>query len=117
MKTYEKILYFFVLPILAVLFYPPALLISGFGVILVAVAFFLGLGVFTMSGRVLALTFAIFLQGMNVIVRIMMFWSNSFSPEGVANIPFIVTSLAGMALSMWLVLRMDRQDIRVQMIR
>ena len=82
-----------------------------------ALALFILLGIFLWQGRILALTFGIFLQGINVIVRLMMFFSNSFSPEGVVNTIFLVTSLAGVMLSIWLLLRLDRQDVRQTMIR
>jgi hypothetical protein len=117
MKTSERILYFFVLPILAVLLFPPQMLISGFGVVIVALVFFIGLGALILRGRELALTFAIFLQGMNVIIRIMMFWTNGFSRSGQSELGFILTTIASVILSCWLLLRLDHQDIRVQMTR
>lgn len=115
MTTIDRILFFFVLPIVAVLLYPPALLFSGIGVLLVVVALFVGLGILLLRGRLLALTFSIFLQGLNVIIRLMMFWNNGIDRNGVANIPFIVTSILGIVLSVWLLMRLDRQDVRVSM--
>ena len=49
-----------------------------------------------MRGRALALTFSIFVQGMNVIIRLMMFLTNGFTTTGSANVAFIVTCLAGL---------------------
>ncbi|HMN61537.1 MAG TPA: hypothetical protein PJ988_14285 [Anaerolinea sp.] len=115
MNTSKRILFFFILPIFAVLLYPLSIFESGLGVIAFALIFFIGLGIFIMRGRELALTFAIFLQGMNVIIRIMMFWSNSVTKAGVLDIPFIITTTLAMILSVWLLLRLDRQDIRIQM--
>ncbi len=117
MKQFERILYFFLLPILAVLLYPPSTFASGLGVLIFAILFFIALGVFIMRGRELALTFAIFLQGMNVIIRIMMFWNGAVNRTGAVDALYIITTILGIILSVWLLLRLDRQDIRVQMIR
>jgi hypothetical protein len=115
MKPFERILFFFVLPILAVLLYPPSIFESGLGVIIVALIFFIALGVFIMRGRELALTFAIFLQGMNVIIRIMMFWNGAVTKAGVTDLSYIIFTILAIILSTWLLLRLDRQDIRIQM--
>ena len=117
MSTPLRILLFFVLPILAVLLYPPDTLFGSAIVLIVALAFFIGLGIFLWQGRSPALTFCIFIQGVNVIVRLMMFFSNSFSSDGVLNAVYFITCLAGMGLSIWLLLRLDRQDVRLTMIR
>jgi hypothetical protein len=117
MSTLQKILLFFVLPILGILLYPPTLLVNGIVLVLIFVAMFIGLGVLLLQGRTLALTFSIFLQGMNVIIRLMMFFNNGFSDEGVANFEYIVTGLIGLALSFWLVTRLDKQDVRLTMTR
>jgi hypothetical protein len=117
MKPIYKVLFFFILPIIAVLLYPPAMLVSGIGVLIVVLAFFVLLGFLVLHGRLLALTFSIFMQGLNVIVRLMMFWNNGFSKQGEPNFAFIIASLLGLGLSFWLVMRLDRSDVRVQMTR
>ncbi len=117
MSKTTRILLFFVLPILAMLLYPPKTLIDSIAVLIVAVALFIGLGYFLWQGRSLALTFSIFMQGINVIVRLMTFFSNSFSKEGAVNPIYPITCLAGMILSIWLLLRLDRQDVRMTMVR
>ena len=117
MSTSLRVLLFFVLPILALFIYPPNTLLDAIGVLLVALVFFIGLGIFLWQGRNLALTFSIFLQGINVIVRLMTFFSNSFPQDGSSNPVFLITCLIGMGLSIWLLLRLDRQDVRLTMIR
>ncbi len=117
MKTFERVLFFFILPILAVLLYPPSTLGAGAGVLVVALVLFAILGYLLMRGFNLALTFSIFVQGMNVIIRLMMFFTNSFGADGQANFVAIITILAGLALSFYLLLRLDRQDVRIQMVR
>ncbi len=115
MSIIKRVLLFFILPILAVLLYPPDLLLGGLPVILVVAAFFAFIGVMVYRGRSLALTFLIFLQGMNVIVRLMMVWSNSISSKGVANPTFAIFGLLGLVLSLYLLLRLDYSDVRVTM--
>jgi ABC-type antimicrobial peptide transport system permease subunit len=117
MSLTNRILLFFVLPILGVFCYPPSTLFGGIIAVLVVVAMFIGLGFLMLQGRSLALTFSIFLQGMNVIIRIMMFVTNGFPAAGSANIPFLVTSVIGMIVSFWLITRLDIQDVRLIMIR
>ncbi len=119
MTTLQKILLFVVLPFLAPLILPPRFYGPGGGPILflgavVGVSCLL-LSPFLWRGRSTALTLAIFLQGLNVIMRLMMFFPN-LSKQGVYDIPWLITSLLSMGLSMYLVLRLDRTDVRVTMV-
>ncbi len=126
MKPYQRVLLFFVLPIIAVLSYPPRFYQDGLkssatslvGMLVIVVALFIGLGFLLQSGRSQALTFSIFVQGFNVIIRIMMFFSNSAKNVGetiIVNWPYIFFSLLGLGISMFLMLRLDRSDVRVTM--
>jgi hypothetical protein len=117
MSLTNRILLFFVLPILGIFCYPPSTLSGGIIVVLIVIALFVGLGFLMLQGRSLALTFSIFSQGMNVIIRMMMFFNNSFPAGGSADIAFLITSVAGMLLSFWLIFRLDRQDVRLTMTR
>lgn len=117
MTTTQRVFLFFLLPTIAMLSYPPAVLISGAGVLVIAIGLLVTLGFLMSRGRLLALTFSIFLQGLNVIIRVMMFWSNGFSNQGIPNYPFLITSLLGLFLSLWLLMRLDQQDIRNRMYR
>jgi len=116
MSTIQRILLFFVIPILAPLFFPPQTLMGGYLIILVDVILFGALGFFLMRGRNTALTLLIFLQGLNVIIRMMMFFSNATYHDGTANVMYIITSLISIVLSLYLVLRLDRVDVRTQMV-
>jgi hypothetical protein len=116
-SNFMRILLFFVLPILAVLSYPPKTLASLAAALAVAIVFFVVIGLFLMQGRSLALTFAIFLQGINAIIRLMMFFPNSFSNTGEVNYTYLVTCLLGLVLSIWLLVRLDRQDVHISMTR
>ncbi len=120
MKTNQRVLLFFVLPLIAPLLYPPETLLAGLPVVAVAVAVFVFIGVLLWRGQRLALTFSIFLQGFNVISRLMMFFSNSVerTAEGGANVHWVyfVTALLSIGLSTWLLLRLDRADVHAAMV-
>jgi hypothetical protein len=117
MQNSKRILLFFVLPALAPLLYPPDWLGGqvwiGFAL---AVLLFVALGFALMRGRSTALTLSIFLQGLNVIIRLMMFFPHAAPSLGVLDIPFIIASLLSIGLSMYILLRLDQVDVRVQMV-
>lgn len=117
MTSFEKFLYFILLPIIAVLCYPPELLRTGPTVLGILIGAMLLLGILLWRGRSLALTFAIFLQGMNVIIRIMMILPNTLDKTGKINLPMGLAMLIGLVLSLYLVLRLDRVDVRRTMVR
>ncbi len=115
MKLNNRILLFYVLPTLAPLILPPQTLLGGIGAVLVAAAILLASGYFVQRGKSLALTFLIFLQGLNFIVKLMMFFSTSVSEKGIANPTFAITALLSMGLSLYLLFRLDQVDIRAQL--
>lgn len=112
MKTWLKALLLFVLPTLALISYPPKTIIGGWVAMVLVLAMVLFLGFRIIRGDSLALTFTILLQGMNVIIRMMMFFNNSLPKNGVADYVYMVTSLIGMVISFYLVIRLDRVDVR-----
>lgn len=114
MKINNPILLLFVLPTLAPLLLPPQLLIQGVGVVIAVAALILATGYFALRGKALAFTFIIFLQGLNFVVRMMLFFSQSISEAGVVDWMFIVTSILSMALSFYLLFRLDETDIRAR---
>ncbi|NPV41290.1 MAG: hypothetical protein HPY72_08115 [Anaerolineae bacterium] len=117
MSTFKKVFFFFILPIIGVLFYEPATLASVFSLLWVVLLVFFLLGFLLWQGYAKALTFMIFLSGMNVIIRLMMLLSTAFSEAGVFNPSFTIFGLLGAAISFYLVLRLDKVDIRQHMIR
>jgi len=116
MKPIEKILFFFLLPIIALISYPPNMLISGIGVLVFIVAGFSLLGWALLRGRSVALTFSIFVQGLNVIIRIMMFFSHAVPAHQSLDVSYVVFNLIGLGISFYLMLRLDERDVRQTMI-
>jgi hypothetical protein len=119
MQPLKRVLLFFVLPLVAVFLFPPASLQNANVLLLgLVIAFFIALGAMLWNGYTLILTLSIFVQGMNVIVRLMMFFQNAVDKtSGIYNPAFIVTMLAGLALSFYLMLRYDQLDVRGMMFR
>lgn len=115
MSLFKRILFFYILPIFGTLLYQPSILAGAFSMLWVVVVFFLVLGYLMWCGYSKALTFMIFIMGMNVVVRIMMLLSTSFGKEGVFNLPFTVFGLAGAAISFFLMLRLDKVDFEQYM--
>jgi hypothetical protein len=115
MSITKKTLLFFVLPFIAPLLFPPELILGSWLAFLTAAILFGALGIFLLRGNPTALTLSIFVQGMNVICRTMMLFPN-LSFRGQFNFAWLVTSLLSIALSSYLVLRLDRTDVRVTMV-
>jgi hypothetical protein len=117
MSTIQKILLFFVIPIIAApLLRPLEVILGTVGAIITVVVLFLILGFFLLRGNSTALTLSIFLQGLNVITYIMMFFPNATFTDGTLNPVYIITALISMVLSIYLVLRLDQVDVRTQMV-
>ena len=115
MKINNRILLFFVLPTLAPLILPPQIVLGNLGAVLFAALLLLASGYFLYRGQSLALTFTIFLQGLSFVVRLMLFFSTSVSPQGVVDLAFTISSLLSLALSFYLVFRLDEVDIRAEL--
>jgi hypothetical protein len=80
-------------------------------------AFFVFLGYYVWNRRVWAKTLTIFLQGFNIIARIMLTLSNAAEPlksGGGAHWSFIFTGLVAIALSGLILYRFDAPDIEVE---
>jgi hypothetical protein len=115
MKINNRILLFFVLPTLAPLILPPQTLLSGMGTAVVIAVILLTSGYFLYRGEPLALTLVIFLQGLNIVIKMMLFFSTSVSQAGVVNMVFIVTALLSIGISLYLLFRLDSVDIRAHL--
>jgi hypothetical protein len=116
MSSFNRILLFIILPTIAVLAYPPEMLVEGLPLLAIVFGFFILLGVLLWRGSSRALTLSIFIQGLNVIVRIMMFFNAGVPRIGQYNAAYMVISTLAMILSMYLLLRLDRADIRSQLV-
>jgi hypothetical protein len=112
MTTINRFLLFIILPIIALLSYPLNYISQGITVISVVAIFIIGLGILIWRRSPNALTFSIFLHGMNVIIRLMMLLSTVVNKQGDVNVPFAFAGLLGLFLSFYIMLRLDKTDVR-----
>ena len=109
----KKILPIIVLQIIPLLLFPFNLLASGWWAILFMIVIFVLLGIALIRGRLWALTMSIFLQGINAVIRLMMFLPNAQNiATGSLNWSFVITGSLSIILSVWFLLRLDKPDIR-----
>jgi hypothetical protein len=116
MSLFTRILLFIILPTIAVLSYPPSILENALLLIVIVLVVFILLGVLVWQGRSPALTLSIFIQGLNIIIRLMMFFPNSKPAGQPVDFIYVATSLLGMIISAYLMFRLDRGDIQAQMV-
>ena len=107
----------FLLPIIFLQFIPIVLfpletLQGGIAVIGVVILLFAVLGYGLWRGRIWGLYMSIFIQGLNIIIRIMMFFPHAVSKQGVWDITYLVINIVAMVLSGWFLLRLERPDVR-----
>jgi len=92
---------------------PPELLLSvNPALFLVPLAFFAFLGWAMLTLKRWAMTRCIFVQGFNVIARVLMLFPQAFGEEG-ADWPFVTTSLAAVVLSSVILYVTDRPSVQV----
>jgi hypothetical protein len=116
MDPIKKILLYFVLPLIAILAYPPATLIQNPSILAVIALAFALLAVLLWRGSSRALTLTIFIQGLNIIIRIMTFFTQSIPRSGPINYPYMVLTMAAILLSLYLLLRLDKPDVRMTLV-
>jgi len=116
MTTTQRVMFFFVLPIIAVIFYPPQSLISGWLILPIVLVLFGLFGYLLLRGNSTVLTLVIFLQGMNVIIRLMMLFPHIIQLGGGIDFMYVAMNVLGIILSLYLLLRLDRIDVRATMV-
>jgi hypothetical protein len=106
-------LYF--LQLIPLLLFPPSILLEGILAVGVVVVAIVALGFMLLRKRAWALTMSIFIQGLNVVVRLMMLFPHALVSGAGSRIDvaFVVSSLLAIAISAWFLLRLDRSDIRM----
>jgi len=114
MSLSKPVLLIIVTQIIPILIMPPALLFSLNGLIAVGVLvlLFAGLGFALVRRNAWARNLSLFLQGFNIIVRVMMLFPNARSRDGVWDVAIIVTFVISIALSVWFLQRLDRPDFQ-----
>ena len=115
MNQNKRYLLIFMLQFIPIIIYPPATLGAGLALIGVVFVIYMGLAYGLWRGRSWALLLSIFLQGLNIIVRVMMLFPHAIRAQNVGggvDVLYIVLALLSILLSGWFLLRLDRPDIR-----
>jgi hypothetical protein len=104
------------LQFIPLLIFPPDLLQGALTLVVIVVVALGALGFMVWRGRSWALTMSIFLQGLNVVIRVMMLLPRAISPQTGLDILFVITSLLAIGLSWFLLYRFDRPELRAAMV-
>lgn len=110
----NRLLILLILQVIPLILFPPKLLANALPILGFLVVLYILLGWAVMRGRGWALTLCIFIQGLNVIVRLMMFFPNTVNKAGAFDLTYAAISLVAIILSIWFVFRLDRADVRSQ---
>ena len=119
MSNNLKFALIFFLQFIPIILYPPPTSQSGWILMAVVILGLLAMGYFLMKGRSWALKMSIFVQGLNIIVRIMMGIAHAARPEklgGGFDVLLIVTSLLGITVSAWFLFRLDQPDVKATIV-
>lgn len=112
MREYSRFLPVLIFQAVPLILFPPNLLQQGLIAVGVVVLIFVGLGYAILRRRLWALTLSIMLQGLNIVVRMMMFFPNSVSTGGNWDLSYVLTNVLAIVLSSWFLLRLDRADFQ-----
>jgi len=115
MSNNLKLALIYYLQFIPIIIYPPSTYQGGWVVILVVVAGLLALGYFLKQGRSWALKLSIFIQGLNIIIRLMIGIAHIARPANLGggfDGALIITSLLGILISGWFMFRLDEPDIQ-----
>jgi hypothetical protein len=113
MTIRQKLLPVILIQVIPLLIFPINFLVSGLPFVALLVLLYIGLIYALLKrGRTWAHSLSIFLQGLNIIVRVMMLFPNAVGADGQFNIPYILTNIVAILLSGWILLRLDQPDVR-----
>jgi hypothetical protein len=119
MSNKLKLALIYFLQFIPIIIYPPSTLQGGLVVILVVVAGMLAMSYFLLRGRSWALKMSIFLQGFNIIIRLMMGISHAVRAEnlgGGVDGAVIITSILAIIISGYFMLRLDMPDVQATIV-
>jgi len=102
------------LQFIAVIVLPPRILAGMAPALWVAIAALFGvLGLGLYRQQAWARVASVFVQGMNIIVRLLTLLGNVVTPEGTTDVSLLVTTLVAGALSALILVQIDRPEIRM----
>jgi hypothetical protein len=101
------------LQIIPIIIFPLKTIASGISIFGFVALVFVLLGYGLWQGRSWALSMSIFIQGFNIITRLMMVLPHALRVDGSGwDLPYLLMAVISMAISGWFMLRLDKPDIR-----
>lgn len=116
MSALKRVAPYLFLQFLPLLIFPLELLQQAWTLVVIVVVALSMLSFLVWRGRLWALTMSIFMQGLNVIIRVMMLLPRAISPTTGVDVLFVTTSLLAIGLSWFLLYRFDRPELRAAMV-
>jgi len=116
MSALKRVAPYLFLQFLPLLIFPLELLQQAWTLVVIVVVALSMLSFLVWRGRLWALTMSIFMQGLNVIIRVMMLLPRAISPTTGVDVLFATTSLLAIGLSWFLLYRFDRPELRAAMV-
>jgi hypothetical protein len=108
-----------IMPVIVMQFIPLVILplsilfsINGVVYIVIAILVFGSLGYAIIKRKAWARNLSIFVQGFNIIVRLMMLFPNARTKDGPWDMSLIIASLLSIAISFWFLQRLDKTDFQ-----
>lgn len=101
------------LQIIPIIIFPLKTITAGIAIFGIVILIYALLGFGLWRGRNWALTMSIFIQGFNIIIRMMMLFPHAINRDGSGwDISYILLAILSMAISGWFLIRLDKPDIR-----
>jgi hypothetical protein len=105
------------LQIVPIVIFPLETITAGLSIFGFVALLFALLGYGLWRGRSWALSMSIFIQGFNIIIRLMMFFPHALRVDGSGwDVSYLILATLSMVLSGWFLLRLDKPDIRALII-
>lgn len=101
------------LQIIPIVIFPLDTISAGLSIFGIVAFVFALLGFGLWRGRSWALSMSIFIQGLNIIIRMMMLFPHALRIDGNGwDISYILMATVSMAISTWFLIRLDKPDVR-----
>lgn len=101
------------LQIIPIIIFPLKTITSAISIFGFVALVFILLGYGLWRGRGWALSMSIFVQGFNIIIRLMMIFPHAVGAKGGTwDISYLILAIVSMVISGWFLIRLDKPDIR-----
>ncbi len=102
-----------ILQIIPIIIFPLKTIASAISIFGFVALVFVLLGYGLWRGRSWALSMSIFIQGFNIITRLMMLFPHAIHKDGSGwDVSYLIMAIISMAISGWFLVRLDKPDVR-----